>query len=194
MMALDPSHHGGCCWLAILLSFVFGRWPPEKIESNKSEESNHEAFFFHVEMHFLARQEKPITTHDDQHVHHIGTMDYEGQRLSELLFYWIILAFGAVGWVIGYFKQDFTVVFHFWLVGVAISVVVCESIYCKLCIPTVNFRISLCSHFKFLNFLSFAFQIGHSTIDTLSNGLNLYQIEEGKNEVVCEEGSQLVNG
>ena len=52
-------------------------------------------------------------------------MDYEGQRLAELIFYWIILSFGAVGWVIGYFQQDFMVVFQFWLVGVAISVVVC---------------------------------------------------------------------
>lgn len=51
-------------------------------------------------------------------------MDYEGQRLAELIFYWIILSFGAVGWVIGYFQQDFMVVFQFWLVGVAISVVV----------------------------------------------------------------------
>ncbi len=51
-------------------------------------------------------------------------MDYEGQRLSELFFYWIILGFGGVGWLIGYVRQDFFVVFKFWLVGVAISVVV----------------------------------------------------------------------
>lgn len=51
-------------------------------------------------------------------------MDYEGQRLSELFFYWIILAFGGVGWIIGYVRQDFFIVFKFWLVGVAISVVV----------------------------------------------------------------------
>ncbi|CAJ1969326.1 unnamed protein product [Cylindrotheca closterium] len=52
-------------------------------------------------------------------------MDYQGQRLAELIFYWIILSFGAVGWVIGFFRQDFMVVFQFWLVGVAISVVLC---------------------------------------------------------------------
>lgn len=51
-------------------------------------------------------------------------MDYEGQRLAEFIFYWVILAFGAVGWVIGYLQQDFTVVFQCWLVGVAISVIV----------------------------------------------------------------------
>lgn len=53
-------------------------------------------------------------------------MDYEGQRLAELIFYWIILSFGGVGWVIGYFRQDFTIVFQWWLVGVAISVVVSD--------------------------------------------------------------------
>lgn len=51
-------------------------------------------------------------------------MDYEGQRLSELIFYWIILSFGSVGWIIGYFQQDFTIVFQAWLVGVVLSVIV----------------------------------------------------------------------
>jgi len=51
-------------------------------------------------------------------------MDYEGQKLAELLFYWIIIGFGGVGWVIGHFQQDFMIVFKFWLVGVAISLVV----------------------------------------------------------------------
>mmetsp|Transcript_1100 Transcript_1100/g.2460 ORF Transcript_1100/g.2460 Transcript_1100/m.2460 type:complete len:90 (-) Transcript_1100:1164-1433(-) len=52
-------------------------------------------------------------------------MDYEGQRLSELLFYWLIIGFGGVGWVIGYFRQEFFIVFKFWLVGVVLSVVLC---------------------------------------------------------------------
>ena len=51
-------------------------------------------------------------------------MDYEGQKLAELIFYWIILAFGSVGWIIGYFQQDFTVVFQAWLAGVVLSVIV----------------------------------------------------------------------
>jgi signal peptidase complex subunit 1 len=51
-------------------------------------------------------------------------MDYEGQRLSELLFQWIICGFGAVGWVIGYIHQDFHLTFYVWLVGVTISVIV----------------------------------------------------------------------
>jgi len=41
------------------------------------------------------------------------------------MFYWIILSFGGVGWIIGYFQQDFMIVFKFWLVGVVISVVLC---------------------------------------------------------------------
>jgi hypothetical protein len=52
------------------------------------------------------------------------TMDYEGQKLSELLFHIIILAFGGVGWIFGYFAQDFSYVFYAWAAGTAISVVV----------------------------------------------------------------------
>lgn len=53
-----------------------------------------------------------------------ATMDFEGQRLSELLFYWIIIVFGAIGWVKGYFAQDFWLCFQAWAVGVVISVIV----------------------------------------------------------------------
>jgi hypothetical protein len=55
---------------------------------------------------------------------YLANMDYEGQRLSELLFYWIILSFGGVGWIFGYIHQDFTLVFWAWLVGVSLSVMV----------------------------------------------------------------------
>jgi signal peptidase complex subunit 1 len=51
-------------------------------------------------------------------------MDYEGQRLSELLFYWIILAFGIVGWIIGFFKEDFMICAIAVAIGTTISVVV----------------------------------------------------------------------
>jgi hypothetical protein len=53
-------------------------------------------------------------------------MDYEGQKLAELLFYWIIISFGGVGWVIGYIQQDFIYVFYAWSVGVVLSVIVSE--------------------------------------------------------------------
>ena len=51
-------------------------------------------------------------------------MDYEGQKLAELIFYILILTFGCIGWVIGYVQEDFTVVFQAWLAGVVISVIV----------------------------------------------------------------------
>lgn len=51
-------------------------------------------------------------------------MDFEGQKLAELIFHILIITFGAVGWVIGYFQQDFTVVFQAWLVGLVLSVIV----------------------------------------------------------------------
>jgi len=51
-------------------------------------------------------------------------MDYKGQELSENLFFWIIIIFGAVGWVYGYLQQDFTYVFYAWCVGMVISIVV----------------------------------------------------------------------
>jgi signal peptidase complex subunit 1 len=51
-------------------------------------------------------------------------VDFEGQKLAEQIFYVIILAFGGVGWIVGYLRQDFTVVFQCWLVGVVLSVIV----------------------------------------------------------------------
>lgn len=53
-----------------------------------------------------------------------ANMDYEGQKLCENLFYYIILIFGAIGWVYGYIHQDFVYVFYAWSVGMVISVVV----------------------------------------------------------------------
>ena len=76
-------------------------------------------------------------------------MDYEGQRLSELIFYWIILSLGAVGWVIGYFQQDFYIVFQFWLVGVVLSVIVSSTmggnvfLHQEVCGCMTEFHISL---------------------------------------------------
>merc|ERR1711957_1119204 len=56
---------------------------------------------------------------------YIANMDYQGQKLSENLFYYITILFGSVGWIYGYFLQDFTYVFYSWGVGVAISIVLC---------------------------------------------------------------------
>jgi len=55
-------------------------------------------------------------------------VDFEGQKLAETIFYFLIISFGGVGWVIGYIQQDFTVVFQAWLVGVVLSVIVSKTI------------------------------------------------------------------
>jgi Microsomal signal peptidase 12 kDa subunit (SPC12). len=52
-------------------------------------------------------------------------MDYEGQKLCENLFYWIIIIFGSIGWVYGYMEQDFSYVFYAWVVGMVISLILC---------------------------------------------------------------------
>jgi signal peptidase complex subunit 1 len=52
-------------------------------------------------------------------------MDYEGQKLCENLFYWIIIIFGAIGWVYGYMEQDFVHVFYAWGVGMILSIIIC---------------------------------------------------------------------
>jgi Microsomal signal peptidase 12 kDa subunit (SPC12) len=83
-------------------------------------------------------------------------MDYEGQKLAELIFYWIILAFGGVGWVIGYIQQDFTIVFQVWLVGVVLSVIVrlhgrCMRTCLKLShLPLFLYGAALCPRLAFL--------------------------------------------
>uniref|UniRef100_A0A6U3TG41 Signal peptidase complex subunit 1 n=1 Tax=Octactis speculum TaxID=3111310 RepID=A0A6U3TG41_9STRA len=52
-------------------------------------------------------------------------MDYDGQRLAEMMYYWITIAFGAFGWIWGYVEKDFKFTMYSWGVGVAISVVLC---------------------------------------------------------------------
>lgn len=51
-------------------------------------------------------------------------MDFEGQKLAEIIFHILIISFGAIGWIIGYFQQNFTIVFQAWLVGLVLSVIV----------------------------------------------------------------------
>jgi Microsomal signal peptidase 12 kDa subunit (SPC12) len=60
-------------------------------------------------------------------------VDFEGQKLAELIFYVVIIAFGGVGWVVGFLQQDFTIVFQAWLVGVVLSVIVRCQARCEKC-------------------------------------------------------------
>ena len=62
-------------------------------------------------------------------------MDYEGQKLCENLFYYIILFFGAIGWIKGYIEQDFVYVFYAWSVGMVVSLIVSAFYY-----HTIDFR------------------------------------------------------
>ena len=55
-------------------------------------------------------------------------MDYEGQKLSENIFYILILGFGIVGWIIGYIHQDFFICVKSWFIGLVLSIIVSLSI------------------------------------------------------------------
>lgn len=144
--------------------------------------------FCHLEV-ILIRRLPPSTNRVKQHHIKLLTMDYEGQRLSELLFQWIICSFGAVGWVIGYINQDFYQTFYAWLVGVVISVIVSslrQFPYSKDFTPAAH-----------ILYFSFVFQIGHTSIDILSSGWNRFQIDDKETNFVggatrCENGEEIV--
>jgi len=53
-------------------------------------------------------------------------VEFVGQRLSENIFDSLICSFGLIGWVLGFFQEDFTIVFQSWLVGVVLSIIVSE--------------------------------------------------------------------
>lgn len=50
--------------------------------------------------------------------------DFHGQKLSEYLYYYIIIICGAIGWIAGYFKESFLLTFYGWCVGVVLSLIV----------------------------------------------------------------------
>ena len=50
-------------------------------------------------------------------------MDFKGQQLSEQIFYYIVIAFGIVGWIHGYIKQSIYFTVIWWFIGVLISIV-----------------------------------------------------------------------
>ena len=51
-------------------------------------------------------------------------MDYKGQQLCEYIYSILTILFGAVAWIIGYFKEDFTVTFYGWAIGLGLSLIV----------------------------------------------------------------------
>ena len=44
-------------------------------------------------------------------------MDFKGQKLAERLYMFLIIFFGAVGFVAGYFTGDYQLFFHIFMVG-----------------------------------------------------------------------------
>ncbi|CAM9377550.1 unnamed protein product, partial [Ascophyllum nodosum] len=49
--------------------------------------------------------------------------DYKGQLLAETLYFYIIILFGAVGWVVGFVMGDFTYTVMGWAAGVVVSII-----------------------------------------------------------------------
>lgn len=50
---------------------------------------------------------------------HISSMDYRGQRLSERIHYILVILFGAVAWIVGFYYTDFELTFNGWYVGIS---------------------------------------------------------------------------
>lgn len=100
-------------------------------------------------------------------------MDFEGQKLAELIFHILIIAFGAVGWVIGYIQQDFTVVFQAWLVGLVLSIIVRYFKLQRKRVQGIFFGTIWVLTLAFAFFYRvdrFAFRIGPGTTENPSNG------------------------
>ncbi|GAM28987.1 hypothetical protein SAMD00019534_121630, partial [Acytostelium subglobosum LB1] len=51
--------------------------------------------------------------------------DFEGQKLSEKLYQYIIILFGIIGWIAGFIKQSFQITFYFVVAGTLIALIVC---------------------------------------------------------------------
>ena len=53
------------------------------------------------------------------------SMDFKGQYYCERFFQILVILFGLVGFVVGYFQQDFRLTFYFLATGGGVSAVVC---------------------------------------------------------------------
>lgn len=51
-------------------------------------------------------------------------MDWKGQRLAEKLYRWILVVTTVVGFVVGYWKQDFALMMQILAAGLALACVV----------------------------------------------------------------------
>jgi hypothetical protein len=55
--------------------------------------------------------------------------DFKGQQLSEQLYYYIVILLGALGWIMGYFKESFLYTFYGWAIGVGLSLLVSNVLF-----------------------------------------------------------------
>lgn len=51
-------------------------------------------------------------------------MDYKGQRLSEYIYSFLVIFFGAVAWIAGWVQGDFLITFYGWAAGLALALLV----------------------------------------------------------------------
>lgn len=51
-------------------------------------------------------------------------MDYKGQRLSEYIYSFLVIFFGAVAWIAGWVQGDFLITFYGWVAGLALALLV----------------------------------------------------------------------
>ena len=52
--------------------------------------------------------------------------DFQGQKLSEYLYYYIIILFGAAGWLYGWREGSFLPAFYAWAAGLVLSLLVSQ--------------------------------------------------------------------
>lgn len=52
--------------------------------------------------------------------------DFKGQQHCERTFQFMVVAFGIVGFIVGYLQQDFRLTFYFLAAGGSLSAVVCD--------------------------------------------------------------------
>lgn len=56
-------------------------------------------------------------------------MDYRGQKLAEYIYSIIVIAIGAIAWIVGYVNGDFSQTVYGWAIGLGISLLVSYSIF-----------------------------------------------------------------
>ena len=52
-------------------------------------------------------------------------MDYAGQYLAEVLYSWIIIGMGCIGWLHGYIVESFLITYYWWLIATVVCIPLC---------------------------------------------------------------------